>query len=165
VYGDLDLAPLEQVLQRAGKTRVFLACLAKSALGFSPPASLMLRLKGGSSEVDLKRNGITPIVYLARCYGLEVGSGARNTLERLDATVRAGLLDDGVRTLVAGAYRFLLGLRLRLQLTLAAAGQPSRNTVALSELSAIERSRLKDSFRAISNWQEGAAYHYRTDLF
>jgi CBS domain-containing protein len=79
--------------------------------------------------------------------------------------LRAGLLDDGVRTLVAEAYRFLLGLRLRLQLSLAAAGRPPRNTVALGELSAIERSRLKDSFRAIANWQESAAYHYRTDLF
>jgi CBS domain-containing protein len=165
VYGELDLAPLEEVVQRAGRTRVFLACLAKSALGFSPPASLVLRLKGGSSEVDLKKNGIWPIVYLARCYGLEVGSAARNTLERLEDAVRGGLMSDDVRTLVAGAYRFLLGLRLRLQLHLVAEGKPPSNLVQLSELSAIERSRLKDSFRAIANWQESAAYHYRTDLF
>jgi len=165
VYGELDLAPLEEVVRAAGRTRVFLACLAKSALGFSPPASLALRLKGGSSEVDLKKNGIWPIVYLARCYGLEVGSSARNTLERLDAAVRGGLMSDDVRTLVAEAYRFLLGLRLRLQLQLAAEGKPPSNLVQLSALSAIERSRLKDSFRAIASWQESAAYHYRTDLF
>jgi CBS domain-containing protein len=35
----------------------------------------------------------------------------------------------------------------------------------LSDLTSIERSRLKDAFRAISDWQEMAAYHYRTEMF
>jgi CBS domain-containing protein len=38
------------------------------------------------------------------------------------------------------------------------------NEVALSDLTAIERSRLKESFRAIKGWQEKAAYHYQTGL-
>ena len=38
VSGALDLAPLEAVLARAAKARVFLAALAKAALEFRPPA-------------------------------------------------------------------------------------------------------------------------------
>ena len=37
--------------------------------------------------------------------------------------------------------------------------------VSLSDLSSIERSRLRDTFRAIEVWQERASYHFRTDLF
>jgi CBS domain-containing protein len=165
VSGELDLAPLEAAVQRAGRDRVFVASLAKAALDAHPPASLLLRLRGEASEVNLKAQGITPIVYLARCYGMEVGSERRNTLERLDAAVRAGLMGPDVRALVGEAFRFLLGLRLRLQLRAVSEGKPVTNLVSMADLSAIERSRLKDSFRAIKDWQEKASFHYRTDLF
>jgi len=165
VSGDLDLSPFEAAIQRAGKDRIFVASLAKAALDSRPPAGLVLRLRGESSEVNLKAHGITPIVHLARCYGLEVGSDRRNTLERLDAAVRAGLMGADVRALVGEAFRFLLGLRLRLQLRAVADGKPVTNLVPMAVLSAVERSRLKDSFGAIRDWQDKAAYHYRTDLF
>lgn len=165
VSGDLDLAPFEGAIARAGKNRVFMAALAKSALESRPPGGLMLRLKGESSEVNLKAQGITPIAHLARCYALEVGTDRRHTLERLDAAVRAGLMGKDARALVGEAFRFLHGLRLRLQLRKVADGELPSNSVRLSELSSIERSRLKESFRAIQKWQDMAAYHYKTDLF
>jgi CBS domain-containing protein len=162
VHGTLDLAPLESALQRTSKERVFLACMAKAALQFSPP-SLLMRVRGG--EIDLKLQGISPIVFLARPYALEVGSLARNTLDRLDAAVEGGLIGSDSRATLREAYRFLLGLRLREQLHMVAEGKPPVNTIALSALTSIERSRLKDSLRAVRNWQEKASYHYRTDLF
>jgi CBS domain-containing protein len=33
--------------------------------------------------------------------------------------------------------------------------------VALSELTPLERTRLKESFRALKSWQDLAAYHWR----
>ena len=163
VYGALDLSPLEEAIARAPRERVFLASMAKAALEFRPPPSLLMRLRGG--EIDLKLQGISPIVFLARPYALEAGSHARNTLERLEAAVAAGLIAADTRTTLREAYRFLLGLRLREQLRMLAEGEPAVNKVALSALSSIERSRLKDSLRAVRNWQDKAAYHYRTDLF
>jgi CBS domain-containing protein len=65
---------------------------------------------------------------------------------------------------LADAYRFLLGLRLRLQLRALAAGGEATNRVALSELSAVERSRLKEAFRAIKAFQERGVFHYRTEF-
>ena len=163
VSGALDLAPLEAVLARAAKARVFLAALAKAALEFRPPPSLLMRLRG--EEVDLKLHGISPIVFLARPYALEVGSTARNTLERLEAAVAAGLMGPDVRATLREAYRFLLGLRLREQLRMLSEGQVPVNRVALSALSSIERSRVKDSLHAIRDWQDLAAYHFKTDMF
>ncbi len=121
-------------------------------------------MRGGATD-DLKAHGISPVVFLARCYGLEVGARARGTLDRLDAAASAGLLSQEAHEGVGQAYRFLLGLRLRHQLRQLSEGQPPTSVVRLADLSAIERTRLKDSFRAIKRWQERAAYHYRTDFF
>jgi CBS domain-containing protein len=37
--------------------------------------------------------------------------------------------------------------------------------ISFSDLSSIERSRMRDAFRAVEAWHENAAYHFRTDLF
>jgi CBS domain-containing protein len=164
VAGTLDLEVLDAIVADAPRKPVFLRFLAKNALDFRPPAGLLLRLRGESSSVDLKLHGISPIVFLARCYALEAGARARSTLERLDAALAAKLVDEDVWAPVVEAYRFLVGLRLRLQLRKVAGGRAATNQIALGELSAIERTRIKDSFRAIRAWQERATYHFRIDF-
>jgi CBS domain-containing protein len=163
VGGGLDLEPLEAALRGTAQHPVFLRYLARAALDLRPPSSLLLRLRE-STELDLKMQGLAPIVLLARCYALEIGSPERNTHARLAAAVKAGLMSPEVFNVVGEAYKFLLGLRLRRQLTLVAAGKPAINKVALSDLTALERSRLKDAFRAIKGWQDMAAYHYQASF-
>ncbi len=165
VHGHLDVLPLERIVARTRDARVFLSAMAKSAISFRPPGGLLLRLKGESSAVDLKLKGISPIVFLARVYGLESQARSSNTLGRLESAVAAGLIERDTCETLSEAYRFLLRLRLREQLRMIASGRPPVNVVALSDLSSIERSRLRDVFRAIEAWQERASYHYRTDMF
>jgi len=162
VAGALDVAPLEAAMGRAARNPGFLRFLARTAVEHEAPASLRLR---GEARVDLKAKGITPVVHLARCYGLEVGTPARATLKRLEAAREAGLVSADACESVSQAYRLFLGLRLRHQLRMLAEGKPPTSEVALSDLTAIERTRLKDSFRAVKRWQDKAAYHYRTDFF
>jgi len=159
--GTLDLAPLEAALAEGGQNLPFLRFLARSALDFRLPSALLLRLRGETSVVDLKREAIAPVVFLARCYALEAGSRARPTLDRLEAAGRAGLLDRPVAEAASEAFRFLLGLRLRRQLAALGRGAAPSGQVALAELSAVERSRLKDGLRAVRSLQEAAAYHFR----
>ncbi len=163
VHGALDLAPLEAVLARAAKQRVFLACLAKAALEFGPPPTLFLRLRG--EGVDLKLHGISRIVFLARVYALEAGAPARRTIQRIGAAVAAGFISADQCATLCETYRFLLGLRIRQQLQAIQEGKKPASKIALADLTSIERSRLKDAFRAINSWQEMAAYHYRTEMF
>ena len=163
VHGALDLEPLESVLARAAGKRVFLACLAKAALEFGPPPTLFLRLRGDG--VDLKLHGISRMAFLARVYALEAGSSVRNTIQRLGAAVASRLISADQCATLSETYRFLLGLRIRQQLKRIREGEKPANKVVLSELTSIERSRLKDAFRAINEWQEKAAYHYRTEMF
>ncbi|HEY6097784.1 MAG TPA: DUF294 nucleotidyltransferase-like domain-containing protein [Anaeromyxobacter sp.] len=162
VAGPLSTAPLEVAMGRAARNPAFLRFLARAAVEQKPAASLRLR---GGAVVDLKAQGIAPIVHLARCYGLEVGAGARATLDRLLAARAAGLLSPETHEGVAQAYRFLLGLRLRHQLRTISEGRPPASAVALADLGAIERTRLKDALRLVRRWQEKAAFHYRTDFF
>jgi CBS domain-containing protein len=160
VAGALDVEPLEAAVMNTARHPVFLRYLARAALELRPPGSLALRLRA-AAPVDLKLQGLAPVVYLARCYALEVGSRARSTRERLGAAVAAGLMGEEVFTTVSEAYRYLLGLRLRLQLRRSAEGRAVGNEVELPALSPAERSHLKEAFRAIKAWQEKAAYHYQ----
>ena len=164
VAGTLEVAPLEAVLATAPAHVPFLRFLSRSALDFHPPPALLLRLKGDASTVDLKAHGIAPVVLLARCFGLDLGGRARGTLERIAAAAAAGRLSQEIHANVADAYRFLLGLRLRLQLRALAGGRAAGDAVALAELSGVERSRLKDAFRAVRAFQEAGAHHFRTDF-
>jgi CBS domain-containing protein len=160
VAGALDVASLDAAAGRAARNPAFLRFLARAAVDRHPPARVT-----AASRVDLEAGGIEPVVHLARCYGLEVGTTARATLDRLAAARDAGLVSAGAHEGVAQAYRFLLGLALRHRLRLLAEGRPPGPEVSVADLGAIERTRLKESLRAIRHWQEKAAYHYRTDFF
>ncbi|HEY6005648.1 MAG TPA: DUF294 nucleotidyltransferase-like domain-containing protein [Anaeromyxobacter sp.] len=164
VGGTLDLEPLEVLLEGAARRTPFLRLLAADALGMHPPPMLLLRLRGESSVVDLKAHGISPIVALARRFGLEARARTRGTIARLERAVRAGLLEAEAGATISETYRFLLGLRLRLQLRMAAEGASITSKVRLAELGEIERSRLKDAFRAIRHWQEQAAFQLHVEL-
>lgn len=164
VFGSLDLSPLEALLDGAREQKGFLRCLAKAALDARPPNRLRLGLRGSSSGLDLKREGLSAVVMLARCYGLEVGARTRNTLERLSAAARGGLLDDDGLGAVSESYAFLLRLRLREQLRQLAAGATPQNEITMSQLSASERRGVKDAFSTIRHWQDAAANHYQTSM-
>jgi CBS domain-containing protein len=161
--GALDLAPLQAALARGMRTRHLARVLARDALQFTPPPAVVLRLRGGA-EVDLKQHGIAPIVMLARAYAVEAGKAGGSTLERLEAARATGIMAEGLLATVSEAYRFLLDLRLRLQLCAFSEHRPLGDGVRLADLSGAERTRLKDAFRAIRAWQEKARYHYQTDL-
>jgi CBS domain-containing protein len=160
VAGSLDLTPLQDVLDGIPRRDAFLRSLIRQALDFRPPPLLVIRLRSGT-DLDLKRQGIAPVVFLARCYGLVVGSQARSTLERLRAATRAGLMGPEASAAVIDSYRYLLGLRLRMQLKAISEGKVPTNVISLSQVSGVERSRLKDSLRAIGSWQDKAAYRYQ----
>jgi CBS domain-containing protein len=164
-HGTLDVSALEEARARTGDARVFLAAMAKGALSFRPPTGLLLRVRGDSSRLDLKAVAISPIVFLARVYGLEVGAVTSGTIGRLEAACEAGRIERDTLETLSESYRFLLRLRLREQLRALAAGRTPTNVVAMGDLSSLERSRLKDVFRAIEGWQARAAYHYRTQTF
>ncbi|MCU0223657.1 MAG: DUF294 nucleotidyltransferase-like domain-containing protein, partial [Acidobacteria bacterium] len=160
VGGALPLDPLAEILLSAGRERIFLAHLARASLMFEPPLGLFRQVKEAEDGVDLKRGGIVPIVSLARLYALEAGVQARPTLERLPGAAEAGVLSrEGAETL-AEAFRFLLRIRLRAQVKAVRAARPPGNSVQLGDLSALERTHLRETFLAIREHQQATALNY-----
>lgn len=163
VHGSLDLASLDAVIRGASEQMVFLAHLARTALAFEPPISAFRHIRDEHGGVDLKKGGLLPIVGLARVAALEAASGARSTLDRLDAAAEAGTLSrEGAATL-AEALRFLLRLRLRDQLRARRAGRPVGNAARLEGLTPLERAQLKDVFLAVREMQSALRLRYHTE--
>ena len=163
VHGALDLAPLEDVARGASRERTFLAHLARTALGFTPPLGAFRQIKLDHGGVELKRGGLAPIVALARLFALEAGVSERGTLDRLAAASAAGVLSaEGAATL-SEAFRFLMRLRLRDQLQALRAGREPQAVASFEGFSSLERSQLKDVFLAIREVQESVRLRHATD--
>jgi CBS domain-containing protein len=163
VHGTLGLEALDETLLRAGREGIFMAQLAKTALGFRPPIGMFRQLRAEHGGVDLKAAGIMPIVGLARLHALAAGSRARPTLERLQAAAAAGTLSAAGAATLAESFRFLLRLRLRSQLAALGRGEAPAQAARLDELSALERQYLKETFLAIREIQEATALRYGAD--
>lgn len=163
VHGGLDLDPLEELLRLAGREKLFLAHLARAAVGQDPPLGLLRHIREEEGGVDLKKGGLLPIVSLARLYGLEAGSQSRSTLDRLEAAARAGSLSREGASTLEEAFRFLQRLRLRGQLQALREGKTPGNKVPLEDLSPLERIHLKEVFLAVREMQSAVALRFNTD--
>jgi CBS domain-containing protein len=163
VHGTLGLEALDETLLRAGREGIFMAQLAKTALGFRPPIGSFHQVRTEHGGVNLKAAGIMPIVGLARLHGLAAGTRARPTLERLAAAAAAGTLSQEGAATLAEAFRFLLRLRLRTQIESLRRGEAPAPASRLRDLSALERQYLKETFLAIREIQEATALRYGTD--
>lgn len=164
VAGGLALEPLHGFLRRAANNRPFLTALARSALVFTPPLGFLGRIHWEGGQVNLKKGGIAAIVALARVYGLEAGSLARPTLERLRAAALARLIPKEEAEDLSEAFLFLSHLRLKHQLKALERGQPPSNRVAREALSPREQQMLRHVFLRIRQAQQALAARFRLPL-
>jgi Predicted signal-transduction protein containing cAMP-binding and CBS domains len=145
-------------LEKAKANTLFVAHMATNALSHAPPLGFLGRvalIRGGEhrDQIDLKLQGIVPIVDLARLYALEAGVGLANTRDRLVAARQAGVLSaTGARDLI-DALEFLSIVRLRHQSERIRGGQAPDNFISLQELSRIERQHLRDAFLIVRTMQ------------
>lgn len=163
VRGAVPLDPLSHLLGQAGQNQIFLAHLAAASLRFRPAVGLFGRLKDHDGLVDLKQQGLMPVVGLARVHGLAAGSHARSTPDRLREAADQGIIAHDDAATLAEAFAFLIRLRLREQLEARTHGRPATNEIRLVTLSTLERRHLKEAFLTIRDAQDALAQRYRTD--
>ena len=136
-----------------------LRLLARFALSHRPPTGFFRGLVVDSSgrhrgQLDLKLGGVLPIVDLARWAGMAAGVTSASTVERLRLAASAGILsEDDARTL-EDAFGFITALRVEHQVAQLRAGQEPDDHVDPARLSALTRSHLKESFRAVASVQK-----------
>jgi CBS domain-containing protein len=163
-HGTLDLSAINRAIEGARDHDTFLALMANDAMRFRPPIGAFGHLRD-ADRIDLKRDGLAPIVGIARVLAIAAGVRVQATPARLSAAADHGLISEEGALTLREAHRFLLGLRLRFQLNAIRQGNAPVSTLRDSELHATERRHLKEAFRAIRDAQEALALRYRTDRF
>lgn len=155
-----------EVLARTPRAKLFLALMVGNALTHRPPLGLFGQLttaRRGAHKgtIDLKHDGIVPVIDLARIYALAAGNPAVNTHDRLAHAADSGEISpEGARDL-REALEFLAGLRIRHQAERMQAGFEADNHLRPSALSNFERSQLKDAFGVVKTLQDVLAMRYR----
>ncbi len=156
----------EMVLQKSRRNTIFLAYLAANAMSREPPLGFFRNfrlVRGGEHDgtMDLKINGITPIVELSRVHALAAGIAEVNTFRRLEALGAAGVLSRPGTAEMIEALELIGSLRLRHQVVMARSGLRPHNHVAPTELSELERKRLRAAFASVKTMQSSMASKYR----
>lgn len=161
VYGDVNL--LEKVrlrmLEQTQSSTLFIAHLSSNALRSRPPLGFFrdfVLIQDGkhNATLDLKHNGIAPIVDLARIYALSEGISAVNTIERLQQCSGSKSLTKASAENLIDAYEFLTSVRLQHQGKLLHKKLPVDNYVDPKQISKLEREHLKDAFKVIKALQD-----------
>ncbi|CAD7028528.1 histidine kinase [Pseudorhizobium endolithicum] len=165
LFEDLNV----RTLRKASENSIFVAHMIRNSLSHAPPLGLLRGFATVSAgehrnQIDLKLNGVVPIIDLARVYALIGQLAPVNTRARLLAAEEQGVISSsGGRDLLA-AYDLISECRLKNQAAQVKAGQRPDNFLAPYELGDFERSHLRDAFVVVRTMQSALA-HGRSALF
>jgi CBS domain-containing protein len=133
----------------------FLRQLAKQAVEARPPRRVDTR------SIDVKAQGITPIVNLARSYALECGVTEAGTLRRLDLAARSGRIDEETRIGLTESFQLLWRIRLQRHAACLQTGAPPDDIVDPSMLGPLTSMQLRDAFRFVRRAQRALRGDHR----
>lgn len=172
IHGNQDLYKdlHEYVLQQANGNSIFLAHLTGNALHLEPPLGFFRRFvlvhdKQHDKTLDLKHNGVVPIVDLARIYALAAGVEAINTRTRLETVAGRGEVSSRGAEDLRDALELIGMTRLRHQARLIRAGKAANNYIPPDDLSNFERNHLKDAFEIVRTMQSALGQRFQAGRF
>ena len=152
-----------ETLAMAAQNSVFVMHMTANALKHTPPLGLIrsfatIRSGEHRNHIDMKMNGVVPVVDLARIYALQGRLAPENTRARLKAAEEAGVVSaSGARDLIE-AYDLIATMRLENQALLIKSGRAADNFLAPSDLSDLERSHLRDAFVVVRTMQSAIGH-------
>ena len=147
-----------QTLAKARRNSIFVAHMVSNSLKHTVPLGLfrgfaLIRSGEHKNRLDLKHNGVVPVVDLGRVHALQAELPEVNTRERLSAAIAAGSLSKTGGADLLDAYDLIAETRLRHQAEQVRRGEKPDNFMAPSVLSELERSHLRDAFVVIKTMQ------------
>ena len=154
------------IRQKAHKNSRFLACMARNALLRTPPLGFfkdfVMETDGRqTNSINMKRRGTAPIADLVRLHALAVGSSARNTFERLEDIIEAGILPPGRGLDLRDALEFIAMVRIRHQALDIEFKREPDNNIEPEHLSDFDRKNLKEAFQILSSAQRFMKFRYQ----
>jgi CBS domain-containing protein len=132
--------------------------MAETALLHEPPLGFFKRLvveKSGThkNQLNLKLNGMTPLIDAIRTLALDQKIFETHTLDRISSLVDKGLLPPGEADDLRDAFNVIMLVRVRRHVSILQAGGEPDNYVNPDELSIIQRTMLKEAFKTIDKLQ------------
>jgi CBS domain-containing protein len=148
---------LGAIIGSAANRPRFIARLAKQAVDV--PAPMIPRafpfgaLRRGEWTFDVKREGLTPIVNIARSYALEAGVAEAGTIHRLSSAAACGLIDAQVRSDVTEAFRLMWRIRLEHHARCVEGGRPVDDLIDGPSVGSLSRAHLAEALKIIRHEQ------------
>lgn len=157
LFEDLQSA----TLKAASANSIFVAHMIANSLKHTPPLGMFrgfATIKSGEhkNQIDLKHNGVVPVVDLGRIYALQAQLTAVNTRARLVAAREAGTISTSGAADLLDAYDLIAETRLQHQARQVRDGTAPDNFMLPTSLSDFERSHLRDAFVVIRTMQSAA---------
>ena len=148
----------EETLRKAARNSIFTAHMIANSLKHHPPLGLLrglatIRSGEHRNQLDLKHNGVVPIVDLGRLYALQGQLQPANTRARIEAARAAGILSPTGGADLLDAYDLIATMRLEHQAQQIKAGKAPGNYLNPANLSDFERSHLRDAFVVVRTLQ------------
>ncbi len=145
-------------LKAAASNSIFTAHMATNALSHATPLGLLrglstIRAGEHRNTIDMKLNGVAPVVDLARMYALQGQLPELNTRARLQAALDAGIISTSGGHDLIDAYDLVAQTRLEHQTKTIKGGAAPDNFLPPATLSGFERSNLRDAFVVIKTMQ------------
>lgn len=168
VYGEDSLFESVQnlMLRKTQSNQIFIAYMVANALTHRPPLGFFRNLVVIHDEqhdrmLDLKHQGIVPIVDIARVFALQGGISATGTVQRLQQAHAKGLVSLDMCENLQHALEYIANLRIQHQAGQYRTGLAADNYLNPESLSQLQRGYLKDAFQIIKTMQEVLANRYQ----
>ena len=168
VCGDAQL--LEQlragIMMLATDNDAMLARFAAAIEAFGNSQGWWNRLLGlgdAANILNLKKEGIFPLVHGVRSMALEKHLSATSTIDRIAALVAQGALGAEMGSELSESLQFLMGLRLKAGLSELETGRAVSGGVELAKLSSLDRDLLKDALGVVKRFKAVLRYRFKLD--
>ncbi|MCV0425408.1 MAG: CBS domain-containing protein [Roseibium sp.] len=153
----------DATLKAASENSIFVAHMISNSLKHTPPLNLLrglatIRSGENKNALDMKLNGVVPVVDLARIYALQGQIGSVNTRARLVEAREIGQLSQSGAGDLLDAYDLIAETRLLHQAGLVKQGGQPDNFLQPSMLSDFERSHLRDAFVVVKTMQSAIGH-------
>ena len=153
----------ENTLKAASANSIFVAHMISNSLKHQPPLSLLrglatIRSGEHKNTIDLKHNGVVPIVDLARIHALRGRLTPVNTRARLEAAEAQGTLSASGAQDLLSAYDLIADTRLEHQAKLVKQGKAPDNFLPPANLPDFDRSHLRDAFVVVKTMQSAIGH-------
>jgi CBS domain-containing protein len=160
IYGRYELVTetAGHVLELLDEGKSFAREMAKTAILHKTPLGFFKRLvveKSGEhkNKLNLKLNGLTPLVDAIRTLALGQKVFETNTLDRISALVEKETLTPAEADDLRDAFNVIMLTRVRHHVAVLRQGGVPDNYVNPDELSIIQRTMLKEAFKTIDRLQ------------